>query len=172
MRGPRDGEIGPDRPVDPDGDLELRIAEVGKAIRGRRSPTRYDARDLLILLGRRALDAEQGESDSAVIAVAERLRVAVEPWGEAWERAVEEELALAAGEHVRSVDPRFLAHPRYDLAYTVGARERLEARLVACRLLGLDPPEALLDRIEEADVALEPLLRGSEEPDAPPTKGA
>jgi hypothetical protein len=59
---------------------------------------------------------------------------------------------------VRSCDPRYLDHPKYDLVYTVEARERLEARLVVAEKLGLPADEAMLEAVERADGLLQSRL--------------
>jgi hypothetical protein len=58
-----------------------------------------------------------------------QLRDAARLGPEHWERAVGDELSLALGEFAQLVDPRFLSLPRYDIAYTLAARARLEDRL-------------------------------------------
>ena len=80
------------------------------------------------------------------------LRETTAPVREAWEAALEAEMAMAGTEHVRSVDPRYLAHPPREPDYRRGrahdafvttldahvgglAAETLEARLRAT----LDP---------------------------------
>jgi hypothetical protein len=82
----------------------------------------------------------------------------VQPIRESWTEVLAAEMALAAAEHIRGVDPRFLDEEFYDFAYTVAARERLEARLVACSLVGYDPPERLLEEIASKDALLAPYL--------------
>ena len=89
----------------------------------------------------------------------ERIETCVRPFSEVWAQAVDAELRMACEEHCRSVDPRYLKLPNYDFDYTVAARERLEARLVAANALGLEPPEELLDRVARADEVLEPFLQ-------------
>jgi hypothetical protein len=63
---------------------------------------------------------------------------------------------------VQSADPRFLSHPSYDFDYTLLARERLEARLVAAEALGHPPRAELLARMRRADALLAPYLRSRE----------
>lgn len=143
-------------------DIEGVLAELSALARRRGgAPDRHHARGALLALGRLAL----AEGEEAAAPWVERLAGALAPFAEAFERAVHEELALAADEHVRGVDPRYLDHPRYDLGYAVLARERLEERLVAADLLGVEPDEALLERVAGADRLLEPYLKGPGEGD-------
>ena len=62
-----------------------------------------------------------------------------------------EELQLAASEHVHAVDPRWLNHPRYDMSYTLAARKRLEARILAAEALGTPLDGALAEAVRHAD---------------------
>ena len=136
-----------------------------------RTPNRYHARAVLLGLGELALAEPPEEGERAAAEWVPRLQRAMRPFDGGFERAIVEELALAAAEHARGVDPRFLDHPRYDFAYTIAARERLERRLVAAQLLGVEPDEALLERVAGADRLLEPYLereeRGAADEDAP-----
>ncbi len=129
-------------------------------IKAKSGPHRHHARAVLILLGQLIVAAqeagEEAEPGGDWIA---RIRGLVEPVEELWRAAVEEELSLACAEHIRAVDPRFLDHPGYDFAYTIGARERLEARLMGCQALDLEVPEGLLDRVADADARLAPYLK-------------
>jgi hypothetical protein len=145
-------------------ELEEGLAELERICRAGRPPTRYHARAVLVPLGRLLLEGEgPGTRDGL-----ERLRRAVEPTREAWEAAVEQELALAIAEHVLGVDPRHLGNPRFDFEYAVAARERLEARLSAALALDLAPSEESLDRIAAADRLLAPYLEGQTRPPSPP----
>ncbi|MDZ4775129.1 MAG: hypothetical protein SGI72_18585 [Planctomycetota bacterium] len=119
----------------------------------RRRPNRFEARGLLLPLGTALLDGDP-EVETALA----KVRVILESEREAWHAAFDEELTLAATEHVRSCDPGFLKHPHYDFPYTVAARHRLEARLQAAEALDLAAPENLLDQIERADRILAPYL--------------
>jgi hypothetical protein len=141
--------------------LREALADLRTLARRKSRPTRYEARAVLVGLGLLVL----AEGEAAAREWLGELTVARAPFEEAFARAAAEELSLAAAEHVRSVDPRFLDHPRYDLAYTVAARERLEARLIAAVLLELEVGEALLEQVAGADRLLEPLLR--DEPEQP-----
>jgi hypothetical protein len=78
--------------------------------------------------------------------------------GERFAVALREELSMAITEHVRSCDPRYLENPKYDLVYTVEARERLEARLEVAERLGLPADEGLLEAVARADALLQPLI--------------
>lgn len=123
------------------------------ARRKKQRPQRFEARALLVPLGMAIL-----EGDPEVEAGLARVRALVDADREGWTAAVAEELTLAATEHVRSCDPAYLAHPRYDFPYTVAARHRLEARLRAADALDLGAEEVLLDQIERADRVLAPFL--------------
>ena len=146
-------------PDDPEQALTEVLDELATLAKRRGAvPNHYHARDVLVALGRIVLE----RGDEAAAPWVPRLQGALEPFPEAFAEAAAAEIAQAAEEHVRSVDPRFLQHPRYDFAYTVAARERLEARFVAADLLGLEPDEALLERVAEADGVLEPYLAGGD----------
>ena len=119
-----------------------------------RAPHRYHARALLIPLGELLIAAE-GEPADELRARLEEARKLHERLGRGWEAAVANELELACAEHIHSVDPRFLDHPDYDWDYTLEARRLLTARLVAARELGLETPQKLLERVEEADRRLD-----------------
>ncbi len=129
---------------------------VGRSAR----PTRHDARRILLALGELLLEgreAEAGQYAERLLAILTRVRAP-------WEGACREELALACGEHVQSVDPKWLQLPRFDFAYVVEARRRLEMRLRALERLGQDADEDWLDRVAQADQLLEPYLRGRTSP--------
>jgi hypothetical protein len=120
--------------------------------RGR--PNRYDARAVLISLG----TLLRTEGPEACRSEVERARRTGEALGESWASAVLGELSLACAEHVHAVDPRYLDLPNYDFAYTLRARERLEARLVAAEALGHGAPTPLLDGVRRSDERLAPHL--------------
>lgn len=141
--------MNPDEP-----DLEASLAELAAAVRKKRKPSRFHARAVLVALGHRIL---AGDRDLTAAAVA-RVKDLVQERIADWELAVREELELAAAEFVRSVDPRFLSLPKYDFAYTVAARERLEARLAAADQLGIAVEESLLEQVADADERLAPYL--------------
>lgn len=134
-------------------DAEAALADLADWVKRKKKPTRQHARSVLIALGRLPDLPTSGKAWS------ERIQAAVHPLGEAWEAAVQDELLLACTEHVTSVDPRYLDHPRYDFEYAIRARERLEARLLAAEVLGHRVDEALLAKVERADAKLDPYLR-------------
>lgn len=127
-------------------DLDGALAELAELGRRERNPTRHHARALLIALGER-LPAEPQLAARTVAA----LESALGPRLRAWEVAVADELQLACNEHVRSVDPRYLGHPRYDWEYTLLARQRLAARLRAADALGARVDPELLRKVQRAD---------------------
>jgi hypothetical protein len=116
-------------------------------------PTRFLVRDLLLPLGETLL-----EDPPSAAPMLERVRAVVSRDREAWQAAFDEELTLAATEHVRSCDPKALKLPKYDFPYTVAARHRLEARLRAAAELDMPADELLLEQIERADETLAPYL--------------
>ena len=133
-------------------------AELDAAIRsiesrtGRRVVvTRHEARPILIGIGRALHSGRSGDAAAA----GDRLAKLPPPLRESWEAAVRDEMEMAATEHVRSVDPRYLGHPRYDLDYTLEARRQLEHRRRACEHLGLPLDAALLGAVARADSLLE-----------------
>jgi hypothetical protein len=134
-------------------DAEEAVADLADWVRQKKKPTRHHARSVLIALGR--LPDLPGNGTSW----RERIKAAVHPLEEAWEAAVQDELMLACTEHVTSVDPRYLDHPRYDFEYAIRARERLEARLLSAEVLGHAVEGSLLAKVERADAQLEPYLR-------------
>ena len=137
-------------------ELEAAVAsleEIARSKKGRRVD-RYDARALLVPLG--LLLLERGSE--AVADHVERIQAAAERLGEPWAEAIQGELSLAATEHVHAVDPRYLTLPNYDFAYTLEARRRLEARLVAAEELDVELPAALADGVRRADERLAPYL--------------
>jgi hypothetical protein len=131
------------------------IRELALACAPKRRIDRLHAREVLLAIGERAL----AEDAAGAEALAGRVRELTAQREADWQAAVRDEILMAATEHVRSVDPRFLNRPDYDLAYTVEAREALEARLRAAELLGIEVDPPLLERVAGADRLLEPLLR-------------
>jgi len=117
-------------------------------------PDRYLARALLVPLGLLVIEGSLEGLEPTL----DRVARAAAKLGEPWTEAVVEELRLASAEYVLSVDPRSLDLPDYDFRYTVEARERLEARLVACDLLSIALPPELAGRVRAADEILEPYL--------------
>ena len=136
-------------------DLETALVELERLARDPQCrPDRHHARALLVPLGELLL----AEGPNSVREAVERAREAGETLGEGWEEALRSELSLAAAEHVHAVDARYLALPNYDFAYTVRARERLEARLAAAAELDFELRGALRDGIRRADERLAPYL--------------
>ncbi len=116
-------------------------------------PTRFLVRDLLLPLGETLL-----EDPAAAAPALERVRAVVNRDPGSWQAAIDEELKLAATEHVRSCDPKALKLANYDFPYTVAARHRLEARMRAAAELEMPASEVLLEQIERADQTLAPYL--------------
>jgi len=135
-------------------ELAAALSEFALLRKNKKAPGHRMARAVLVPLGEILLEGTTEGLDATLGEIA-RL---TEDCSEEWAKAVDAELRMAAEEHCASVDPRYLEHPRYDFAYTVSARERLEARLRAIELLGLLVPEDLLDRVGKADEVLEPFL--------------
>lgn len=140
---------------DPRIDLQAAIEELVRRKKAKEIPDRQLVRLAFLALGRLGLDA----GESVARPLAKELAAAAEPHEERWTEAVESEMTLAVAEHVHSVDPHFLDLPSYDFAYTIAARERLEARLFAAELLGLRIHEHLLEQITQADERLHPYLQ-------------
>jgi hypothetical protein len=127
-------------------------------------PTRHDARAVLVPFGLLLMEgASLGLEDSA-----ERVERATRTCSDRWRHAVTEEIQLACAEYVTSVDERYLPLPNYDFDYTSRARERLEARLLACDALGYPLPANTRSRIAEADRIYEPYLARREGSDDAP----
>lgn len=131
------------------------MQEVERWIARGKPPTRHHARGILVGLGLEMLDGPARSEAEAL----ERVAGWIARAPDAWREAIASEISMAATEHVRSVDPRWLRHPQYDLAYAVEARHRLEARLVCAERLGVGVPDELLEAIGRADALLAPLLR-------------
>lgn len=132
-------------------DLESAIRAV-EALAGRGAPlTRHDARPILLRIGWSLLAGRpEGLEDAR-----DRLRRLPERPRTSWIAAVQDELSMASAEYVRSVDPRYLDHPQYDLDYTLEARRLLEARWRACAYLGQPPDAAAVASVRRADTLLE-----------------
>jgi hypothetical protein len=130
------------------------LAAVEAWVARRRPPTRHHVRGVFIALGDALLAGRADAEAGAFARVA--TWVARDPSG--WNEAFAGELAMAATEHVRSADPRWLGNPKYDLAYTVEARHRLEARLACAEHLGIEVGDELLEAIARADALLAPYL--------------
>ena len=141
------------------------LKELVRACGPRQRIDRLHARAVLLTLGERVL----AEDAAGAAEFARRVLQITSPRAEDWQSAVRDEILMAATEHVRSVDPRFLSRPDYDLHYTVEARAALEARLRGAELLGIEVGPSLLYRIAAADRLLTPLL-GSETPPNDPLR--
>ncbi len=148
----------PDLP-DPLLELAAAVRELSLAVKGKRGPTRHDARALLLPLGELLLGGREEQAAQAL----QGLEQTLEPVGEAWVLAIQEELSLACSEHVHSVDPRYLSHPRYDFDYTLAARERLEQRLAAAQVLGVPAGEELLAGVAQADERLKAAISAADD---------
>ena len=135
--------------------FEQAVRALAKAARSKNPPSHRHARDILLLLGAAVLAEGEDAQEERLAAIDGAVGERREPWL----RAVEHELAMACNEHVQSVDPRYLDHPRYDFAYTIAARERLEARLAAASVMGIEVSEEALERVAQADRSLAPYLR-------------
>ncbi len=135
-------------------DLDTALAELAAVLRKKRDPTRFHARAILLAVGELSLSGDA----AAAAAAAERVAAIVGDRHDPWARAVHEEIEMAAVEFVRSVDPKYLDHPKYDFAYTVVARERLEARLAATEVFGILPTDEILEQVSAADARLAPHL--------------
>jgi hypothetical protein len=131
-------------------ELEQALRDLEACAARKRPPGRPVVRALLIAYGK-ALQAAAPDEDPDHHNARERIARAALRLGRGWDDAVSSELALACGEHVQSVDPRYLHLEDYDLEYTLEARERLEARLRAARELGLELPETMARGVREAD---------------------
>jgi hypothetical protein len=128
-------------------ELESALAGIEALAKQNGRPTRHHARPLLVGLGEVLLSGTPEEAE----AVKRRLDGLPPSSAENWPTAVADEMAMAATEYVRSADPRYLDHPKYDWAYTLEARERLADRLRAVRFLGIPVDESLLRGIDRAD---------------------
>lgn len=133
--------------------LEEALSELEGLDPVKRAPNRYHARALLVPLG------ELLRAGQDVGAEVGRVRAASARLGESFEQAVTSEVSLACAEHVHAVDPRYLGLPNYDFEYTVRARARLEARLLAAATLRVEIPETLLTGVRLADERLAPYLQ-------------
>jgi hypothetical protein len=139
------------------------LQELALACRPKQRIDRLHAREVLLAIGERVL----GEDVTGAEQLARRVHEITAAREADWQAAARDEILMASTEHVRSVDPRFLSRPDYDLAYTVEARATLEARLRAAELLGIEIAPGLLDRVAAADRLLEPFL-GARPPSRPP----
>jgi len=141
------------------------LHELTLACRPKQRIDRLHAREVLLAIGERVL----GEDPAGAEELARRVREVTSAREADWLAAARDEILMASTEHVRSVDPRYLSRPDYDLAYTVEARAGLEARLRAAELLGIELAPGLLDRVAAADRLLEPYLGPNPRTDPPRT---
>lgn len=135
--------------------------DLEQGIKKGRGPDRWHARPLLLALGHALLENREDEAR----AIGEKLRSIPAAHIPAWHRAVQEELNLAATEHVHSADPRYLGRPDYDWGYTLAAREDLEARLRAAEELEIEAPAAVVEQVLQADERIAPFLKREKTPD-------
>jgi hypothetical protein len=153
--------------TDTTADLDAALRDLERLPRKAR-PSRLHARAVLLALGSR-IEADR----SGAAGDLERVLASTARFAGAWSAAIQDELALACTEHVRSVDPRYLSLPNYDLGYTLEARERLGLRLTAARALGAPLPARTLREIDRADRLLaEHLARVAESESGPGSQGA
>ena len=139
------------------------LKELARACAPRQRIDRFHARAVLLAIGERVLAEDAAGAEE----LAGRVQQITGPRGDDWQSAVRDEILMAATEHVRSVDPRYLSRPEYDLHYTVEARAALEARLRGAEVLGLEVASSVLERIAAADRLLAPLLGSEAPPDDP-----
>jgi hypothetical protein len=145
-------------------DLEAAMVELETLTRRKGPLTRHDVRPILLALGGSLPSAVAADDD----ACRERFLALPLPFRTAWEAAVRDELAMACTEHIRSVDPRYLDHPAYDLEYTLEARRALEARLRAAGATGVILESALSAAVARADALLADRLARNREVNALP----
>ena len=134
-------------------ELEARSKDQGKA--AKKALDHRIVRDVLLGIGGSILADEDGDPETYV---PDALPAAIERLGKRFDDALASEMQLACNEHILGVDPRYLSHPRYDFGYALGARERLEARLVTLEALGLPVDPELLEGVAAADERLEEAL--------------
>lgn len=130
-------------------DLDRALSDLAALLERRSLPTRHDARPVLLEIGRRLAEGKGSAADLAP--VKSRLSALPPAFGEPWSAAVRDELTMAATEYVRSADPRYLGHAKYDWAYTLEARERLGWRMAAVQFLGIALDPDIAAGIERAD---------------------
>lgn len=140
-------------------DITYACNELGRRLKAKEIPDRQLVRFALLALGQVVLDEGMAEAKP----LAKELKEAATPHEDRWTEALDSEMSLAVAEHVASVDPRYLDHPSYDFAYTVAARERLEARLRALEAMNETVDEKLLDQVSQADERLAPYLEARED---------
>lgn len=133
----------------------LALSKQGKGSR----PSRVHARELLLAIGALAIEGRTKEAKEAISGLLPTL----ERLGDAWLEAIGQEMDLACSEHIQGVDPRYLQHARFDFSYVIEARQRLEMRLRALDVLGVDADERALDQVAEADDRLRPYLEARDQ---------
>jgi hypothetical protein len=143
----------------PSAELQEALAAIEALLRDKKSPSRYEARALLLPLGALILE---GEATGLSVTLG-HVGSLIEPHKEEWSVAIADEMGLAGDEFCLSVNADYLKHPRYDFAYAATSREQLEQRIQAAEHLGFPVSEALLARIEESDVIFEPYLEKLDE---------
>jgi len=134
-------------------ELDRDLSALAAMVERRALPTRHDARPLLLEIGRRL--SQDAGSSADLEPVKRRISGFPPAFAEAWSAAVLDEISMAATEYVRSADPRYLGHPKYDWAYTLEAREHLGWRMKAVQYLGIAASPDLEAAIERADRLLE-----------------
>ena len=130
--------------------VEAALADLEGLTRRGVPPDLHVARHVLLALGRALREQEPGNTAGWV----QRVTIAGRAAGEAWSRAVRDELALACGEFVQCLDPRYIRLPDYDIEYTRAARARLEDRLRSARTLGFELPTREAELLVLADRVL------------------
>jgi hypothetical protein len=143
--------------------LEALLAQLSSAVQRGRPLERALVRQVLLALGA-LLDEERGPEPQALV---DRILALLQPRASEWSAQLGAELEQAAIEYDQCVDPRYLSRPDYDLAYTLRARDRLRARLLASAALGAPLPEALERRIRATDERLAPYVSEEPRPDGP-----
>ncbi len=160
-------------PRDAGREVEDALANLERLVRAGHPPSHYVARHVLLALG-----LALRERPEACGPWLERARTAGREGADAWQQAVQHELALSCGEFAQCLDPRYLSLPNYDMEYTRAARARLEDRLRSARELGFEPEArdaevlALADRVLAASAeARQGAREGAQPPPSPPPYG-
>jgi len=148
----------------PENGLEAALAQLEAESKRGRPLERGLVRRLLLELGA-LLDEQRGPEPQALV---DRALAQLQPRAAEWSSLLRAELEQAAQEYDQCVDPRYLSRPDYDLAYTLRARDRLRARLLAAAALGTNLPEAVEKRVRAADERLAPYVAEELDPDADP----
>lgn len=137
------------------------MAQIAACVQRGRPLERGLVRPLLLELGA-LLEEQSGPEPQALI---DRIQALLQPRAAEWSGHLRAELEQAAQEYDQCVDPRYLSRADYDLGYTLRARDRLRARLLAAAALGDRLPDELENRIRAADARLAPFA--AEEPGEP-----